>query len=146
MTQKYKQSIYASGAIEFSKDPDTWRNKMQKELKKEFNVIIPYAKFCPHSKDEEKYKDWIKENFIIPDIEAVMKSENLFVKIDPGVIRGSGTYGELTVAAYFNKSIVYMLDGVKETELPGWTLGCLTNAVKVESIEDAIKYYKSKGE
>ena len=40
MTQKYKQSIYASGAIEFSKDPDTWRNKMQKELIPLLKVVV----------------------------------------------------------------------------------------------------------
>jgi len=139
----YKKLLYLSGSIEFSKDPSTWRNKMFKELKKDYNVFIPIAEFCPYTKDEDKYKEWIKQHFIIPDIEAVMKCEYLFVKIDSGVIRGSGTYGELTIASYFNKEIVYMLDSIKETELPGWTLGCLTNAIKVESIDEAIKYYKN---
>ena len=117
---------------------------MFKELKKDYNVIIPKVAFCPYTKEEEKYKEWIKINFVIPDMEDVLKSEYFFVKLDKGVARGSGTYGELTIAGYLNKSIVYFLDGIKETDIPGWSLGCLANAIKVESIDDAIKYYKGE--
>ena len=33
---------------------------------------------------------------------------------------------------------------IKETEIPGWTLGCFYNADRVFSIEDAIEFYKRK--
>lgn len=139
----HKKSIYLSGSIEFSKDPVSWRNHVQKCLCKYYNVINPKSAFCPFTKEEEGYKEWIKTNFVLPDMHLVMTCDYFFVKLDKGVARGSGTYGELTMAGYLNKHIVYFLDGIKESEIPGWSLGCLAGATKIASIDEGIELYKS---
>ena len=137
------KNLYLSGSIEFSKDASSWRNQMEKELFGSYKIINPASQFCPLEKDNTtSYKQWIYDRFIIPDIEDVLKCSHFFVKIDKGASRGSGTWSELTFAAYFNKHIVYLLDDIKPKEIPGWSLGCLANAMQVQSIEEAIKYYK----
>lgn len=138
-----KKTIYTSGAIEFSKDPLTWRNQLVRALCKTYTVINPKEVFCPYTKSETEYKDFIFKSCVIPDMEFVMKCDYFFVKIDKNNITyASGTWGELSLAAYLNKHIVYYLDDVKEEEISGWVLGCLTKAIKVNSIKDAIDLYK----
>jgi len=139
-----KPTIYLSGAIEFSKDPKSWRNQIVRALCKSYNVINPKEIFCPFNKSEPEYKDFILNQCIIPDVEYVMKCNYFFVKIDKNnVLYASGTWGELTLAGYYNKHIIYYLEDVKETELSGWSLGCLAKATKVNTIEEAINYYKN---
>jgi hypothetical protein len=139
----HKPTLYESGSMEFSKDPNTWRNKMYAELCDLYDVIVPIAKFCPYNKSNILYREWIKKEFVIPDMEYVLKCDHFFVKLDKAVARGSGTYGELTLAAYLNKPIVYMLDNIKIEDLPGWSIGCLYNATEVANIDEAVKYYKN---
>lgn len=137
------KSVYLSGSIEYSKDPSSWRNQMEKELFGIYEVMNPSTQFCPlEKKDDVAFKKWIHDNFIIPDIEDVMRCSHFFIKIDKTTGKGSGTWGELTVAAYFNKIIIYMIDGIEPADIPGWSLGCLTYAHKVESIDEAIKFLK----
>ncbi len=140
------KSVYLSGSIEHSKDPSSWRNQMEKELFGLYQVMNPSTQFCPLGKvDEFNFKKWIYDNFIIPDIQDVMRCSHFFIKIDKTTGKGSGTWGELTVAAYLNKKIIYMIDGVEPENIPGWSLGCLTYAHKVDSIDDAIKFLKEEG-
>ena len=136
------KKLYLSGSIEFSKDAASWRNWMEKELYKLYEIVNPASQYCPLEKDTEDYKKWTYNRFVIPDIQDVLKCSHFFVKVDKGASRGSGTWSELTFAAYFNKHIVYFLDDIKLTEIPGWSLGCLANGIQVQSIEEAIKYYK----
>lgn len=140
-----KHSIYLSGSIEFSKNAFTWRHQMEKELKNQYNIIVPFSKEPPYSKSSEKYKKWVKDTFINPDISDVIKSKYLFVKIDKAVLHGAGTISEVCFASYYNKHIIYMIDdGLKEKDLPGWLLGCLYKAKQVKSIEEAIEFYKNQ--
>ena len=135
--------LYLSGSIEFSKDPAGWRNQMERELTSIYKVINPAAQFCPLDKDDTKeYKQWIFERFILPDVRDVMVCSHFFIKIDKTTGRGSGTWGELTLAAYLNKKIIYWFDNINPKDLPGWALGCLTNGIKVDNIEEAIKLLK----
>ena len=138
-----KPAIYTSGSIEYSKDPDSWRLKMLKSLHFRYNVIIPDSKGCPYDKTEEEYKSWIKKEFIMPDMISVATSQYFFVKLDAAVFKGAGTISELTTACWLGKHIVYMLDKIEEKDIPGWTLGCLTGAIKVSSIDEAIELYKN---
>lgn len=137
-----KKSVYLSGPVELSRDPATWRNYVKKQLYEQYNVITPFGEFCPYSKDDQRYKDWIKEHFIIPDMNNVLISEYFCVKLDKDL--SAGTYGELTMAAFLGKDIVYFLDGIDESKLPGWIIGCFSNAKRVHSLDEIVKYYKRK--
>ena len=137
-----KPMIYLSGPIEFSEDPDTWREKMFRKLHQKYDVVIPDPLKCPFKKTDPEYGSWVKKNFIMPDMSDVATCRHFFVYIDHAY--SSGTYGELSCAAWLGKEIVCFLDDVKKEELPMWIIGCLADATFVDSIEDGIKYYKDK--
>jgi len=138
---KVKKSIYLSGPIEFTTDAYTWRNKIYRELHDDFDIIIPDLIPCPFTKTDSEYGAWIKKHFILPDMKDVAVSNYFFVYIDH--IYSSGTYGELSLAAWLGKDIVCLLDNVKLESLPQWIIGCLSGATFVNSVEDGIKYYKA---
>ena len=143
MKNSVKPGLYLSGAIEHAiGNPNKWRQKMHKELYKDYKVVIPYAKDCPFKKDEELYKSFIKEQFIMPDMSDVAKSQYFFVKIDKGVFKGAGTVSEMALAAWLGKHIIYMYENIKEIDMPGWSLGCLEGGIRVASIDEAIQIYK----
>jgi hypothetical protein len=144
--KKNKPGLYTSGAIEASSDPLSWRKKMYKELHKKYNVIIPDPMMPPFSKTDEEYPEWVRQNFIMPDMHDVATSRYLFVLLDKAVFKGAGTISEVSLACWLGKEIVYVLDGIMKKDLPGWVLGCLADAVQLQSIDDAIEYYKIKGE
>jgi len=138
-----KPRIYLSGAIEFTTDAYSWRNTMFRELHDTYEVVIPDLIPCPFTKDDDEYGAWVKKNFILPDMKDVATCHKFFVYIDHTY--SSGTYGELSLAAWLNKDIVCFLDkGIKVNELPMWILGCLSDCTFVNSINDAIIYYKKE--
>ena len=137
-----KSQLYLSGSIEFNKDPDTWREKMFHALKRKYKVLIPWEDDPPAKKGTPEYRNWIFENFITPDMSDVARCKYIFVRLDKGVFKGAGTISELALAAWLNKHIVVMLDGIKEEDIPGWTCGCLRDAVFVKTVDEAIEYYK----
>jgi hypothetical protein len=140
-----KENIYLSGSIEFSLDAFSWRNELEQALLHKYNVIIPIAKAVTTSKYSKKYKEYVYKYFVRPDIDDVIKSKYLFVKIDKAVLRGAGTISEVCFASYFKKNIVYWItDNLKEPDLPGWLLGCLHRGTKVKSIEEAVRYYNKE--
>lgn len=142
--ERSKPAIYLSGSIEKSDDPDTWRKKVFKALHSSYKVIIPNKADLPFDKDDPEYKVWMKNKFVMPDMISVSTSKYFFVKIDKNVFQGAGTISEITTAAWLGKDMVVFLDGVVETEIPSWTLGCLDGAVFVDSVEEAIALYKKR--
>lgn len=139
-----KYSIYLSGGIEHSPDSLSWRKKMYKSLHRYYNVIIPDEKPCPFDKGEEGYSEWIKKEFIMPDMHDVATSRYVFVLLDQGALKGAGTVSELTMASWMGKEIVVLIEDLENDQIPGWVYGCLSEAVLVNSIEEAVKYYKDK--
>ena len=137
-----KPALYLSGSMEKSDDPNTWRKKMFKSLHAYYKVIIPNKADIPFDKDDPEYKVWMRNKFVMPDMIEVATSGYVFVKFDPAVFKGAGTISEVTTAAWMGKHIVYWCDGIKEEKMPGWTLGCLADAIKVNSINAAIDLYK----
>lgn len=139
--------LYLSGSIEFSNDPSSWRNHIEKHLTSHYKIINPASQFCPLDKaDTDEYKKWVYDRFIIPDVQDVLRCSHFFIKIDKSTGRGSGTWGELTIAAYLNKKIIYWFDDISPLDIPTWALGCLYNSYKVESIDEAINYLKKEVE
>jgi len=137
-----KPKLYLSGIVEYAKDPRSWRNDFYDALHKDYKVFIPVSAQPPYAKTDPEYKTWIKERFVMPDMIEVATSGYVFVKFDPAVFKGAGTISEVTTAAWMGKHIVYWCDGIKEEKMPGWTLGCLADAIKVNSINAAIDLYK----
>lgn len=136
-----KKGIYLSGPIEFTDNAYAWRNLMYRKLHKHYDIVIPDLIPCPFTKEDEEYGAWVKKNFILPDMKDVAVSHYFFVYIDH--VYSSGTYGELSVAAWLGKDIVCFLDKeIKLESLPMWIIGCLSGATFVESIEDGINHYK----
>ena len=139
-----KKGLYLSGSIEFAKDPEGWRNKMYKALHKYYKVIIPLGDpNPPFEKTEPEYKGWIREKYIMTDMVDVVTASYFFVKFDSAVFKGAGTVSEVTAASFFGKHMVYFLDKIEEVNMPSWTLGCLANAYKVNSIKEAIEYFSN---
>jgi len=137
-----KPILYTSGPIENSNDPTTWRMQMFRELHDEFEVIMPDLIPCPFIKTDAEYGVWVKKHFVLPDMADVARCHKFFVYIDHAY--SSGTYGELSLASWLNKDIVCYLDNVKLEELPQWIIGCLSDARYVNSVTEAIDYYKEK--
>jgi len=138
-----KPSIYLSGAIEYAADPTSWRHYIYDCLKDQYNVIIPEAKTISYKKDDIRYKSWVKEEFVMLDMTLVATSPYFFVRLDPRTFKGSGTVSELTLACWLGKHIVYTIEDMQLEDCPGWTLGCLCGAVRVNNIEEAINYYRN---
>jgi hypothetical protein len=141
---KQKPSIYLCGAIERSLDYISWRTEFKEKLSYKYNVIIPYAKSTKLTKDNPKYKKFVFDNYIVPDINDVISSKYFFVKIDKAVLRGAGTGSEICLARWNFKHMVYILeDGLTELDIPGWILGCLFQAKKVKTLDEAIDFYRN---
>jgi hypothetical protein len=143
MKDEIRDSLYTSGSMEYNKDPETWRERMQNALKHKVHVINPKIMEIPFNKDEDNYRDFVYRNFVMPDLSDVARCKYFFIKIDKAVFKGAGTISELSLAAWMNKHIVAMFDDIEMHECPGWLLGCLSNAYFVKDVEDGIAYYKS---
>lgn len=138
-----RDALYTSGSIEFNDDPNSWRQHMQNSLKHKYYVIIPWAEMPPGEKGSPEYNEWVHRNFVMPDMSDVARSLYFFIKIDQGVLDGAGTKSELSLAAWMKRHIVCFLDGVEMSQLPGWMCGCLATAHFVNSIDEAIEYFKA---
>ena len=141
---KSRPQIYLSGSIEYQKKHHAWRKRMYKALHRKYRVIIPEKADCPFDKGEPEYRSWIHDNTVMKDMINVATAHYFFVKLDKAVFKGAGTISEITTAAWMGKDMIVMLDDIKETSMPTWTLGCLDGAVFVDSIEEAIELYKSR--
>lgn len=141
------KKIYLAGSIEFNDDHISWREKIVKSLKGyDYDIIAPIEQVCIYNKGTELYEKFVYENYIIPDITDVMTCDHFFIKLDKGVLKGAGSYAELTLASYLKKNLIYMLDGIEKIDLPGWCNGCLYNSKQVMSIDAAIEILKMKGQ
>ena len=134
-----KPKCYTSGPIENTKDAYTWRHKMVRELSNHYDIIVPDQMVCPYQKTDPEYGAWIKHWYVLPDMAAVATSKHVFVLIDH--CYSSGTYSELSVAAWLGKDIVCCLDGVNLLDLPLWIRGCLDGATFVDSVDAGIRHY-----
>lgn len=139
------QTIYLSGAIEYSGDPESWRIRMLRELGSMYRVIIPdVRKCCPHKRGTAAYKHWILNTFIIPDMQSVENCDHFFAYLDESCLRGAGTGAELSLAAHKDRRITVFseLESASD-DVPSWLYGCLANAHLVNSFDEAIAYYKN---
>ena len=78
-------------------------------------------------KDLTKYQEACTK-IVDADLKALSKCSLLIAKIDEGVLRGSGTFGELTVAHMLKIPVLAWIDlpeGV--TTIPSWAFGCITH-------------------
>lgn len=140
-----KPKIYLAGAIQKSADPFTWRLELKKALGKEYDVIVPGDKLnLPPNPSLAQKQKAIKYDIIIKDVCDVISCQELFVKIDPDVLKGAGTVSEITFGCIYNKPVVCWFDGITIQDVPGWVQGCLYGADMVSSINQAVALYKGK--
>jgi len=138
----FKDGIYLSGSIEKNTKHGVWRQKVYKALHRLYKIIIPDKAECPFEKTDPEFKEWVYERTVKKDMVDLFTSKYILVKIDHAVFDGAGTISEITLAAQFGKEVVYWLDGIDESEIPLWTLGCLAGAHQVEDEDEAIEYFK----
>ena len=139
-----KPAIYTSGSMEFNKKCFVWRKKMNRALHHWYKIIIPDAIDCPFEKEDKEYSSWIKDFYIMPDMQSVATSRHFFVLLDQAVFKGAGTISELSLACWLGKEIVAVFDGITPKKIPSWIVGCLTGATVFKSVDEAISYYKEK--
>ena len=61
------------------------------------------------------------------DIAALQKCAAVAVRIDESVLRGDGTYGEITVCRMFDIPVYAWIDLPNgKLDVPAWAMGCLT--------------------
>jgi hypothetical protein len=118
-----------------------WRNAMERWIVQE----LGHSVFNPNSESERylgrklpkaslrelKFSDLDKYQLIVRGIvkldseEIANRTDYVICYWDRSAQRGAGTKGELSIARLFNKP-VYMVTGMKKTNIPGWILGCTT--------------------
>ena len=141
-TSKSKPVLYTSGSIEYARDPFWWRKKIRGAVGREYTVVIPKTMKSRYTKDDPRYRTWVKKTFIMPDFNQVRDCDFFLIQICQTTFKGMGTPSELSFAAWLGKPIVAWIDGVELTDMPGWTLGCLDGAKLCSSLDEAIEHYK----
>ena len=139
-----KDKIYLSGAIQFAKDPNSWRLTLIKKLSKYYDFFNPMDVILPQEiydlKDSYQKYEWIYNNIVIKDLNGLDSCNHMFIKLDKACFKGSGTVSEITLANLLNIHMFYILDDIKFTDIPIWTRSCLYNADNLKDIPYAIKF------
>lgn len=76
------------------------------------------------------------EQIVNHDLEHLQDCSAIICRIDESVLKGAGTYGELTVARLLNIPVYAWIDlpnGIQD--LPAWCFGCLTDYVETNCLE-----------
>jgi hypothetical protein len=130
---------YLAGAIEFAKDWGvTWREKVTPKLTSlGYRAVNPLELTESTGKTPEELHELKKtsvEEFkeiisgvVKKDLDYVSKCEVVVCKIDEDVLRGAGTFGELTLCALMHIPVYAYIDlpnGIQD--VPGWCIGCIT--------------------
>ena len=131
--------IYLAGGMEKAGEFGAiWRERITPHLESHgYTVWNPYKEEIKVGIDVTRLavlKDTDYEKFIMfiqrvidHDINALKTCSAVAVRIDDSVLKGAGTYGELTLCRIFNIPVYAWIDlpnGKKD--VPSWAMGCLT--------------------
>lgn len=135
----YLPSIYLAGGMEKAGEfGSIWRSDMTPHLESlGYEVWNPYTQELNVGVGVEKLQE-LKEtdydaflnycqNIVDFDIAALVECAAVAVRIDGSVLKGAGTYGEITVCRLYNVPVYAWIDlpnGKKD--VPSWAMGCLT--------------------
>jgi len=73
------------------------------------------------------------------DLQAVAKSDMLFVIYSKGVRKGAGVHGEMTLAAYLMKPIVVWHPNYDMKKAPDWVFGCCHPKFMNKDLAESLK-------
>lgn len=138
---KEKSLVYLAGAISAAKDNGAgWRTDISPHLLnlgyQIFNPVFDQPRMTGISREglqilKETDIDLYREactKIVDMDLMILTKSKLVVVKIDESTIKGSGTFGEMTVAHLHNIPVLAWIDlpmGV--ADVPSWAFGCITH-------------------
>jgi len=138
-TSSNKPTIYLAGGMEKAGEYGAiWRTEITPHLKtlgyqvwnpytEEINVGIgvehltelknnDYATFLRHCRKIVEY-----------DLASLVKCAAVAVRIDESVLKGAGTYGEITVCHLYKVPVYAWIDLPNgRYDVPAWAMGCLT--------------------
>lgn len=161
-TDNPRAQIYLAGAIQHAPDGGVgWRNQIKPVLEANgYAVIDPLDgekdSWNGHGleifdwdtirrpENKDKYKQLMGE-FVDKDLNAVLRSDIVFVYYDEYIEKGAGTLGEITVARLHGVYVLVMLAPTfKEKQLPGWVVGCTDKIIKTTgellgALDEAVK-------
>lgn len=136
---KAKPLVYLAGSIMEAKDGGVgWRADITPHLDtlgyQIFNPVFDQPRISGISKDSllslqktdiVKYHE-AATKIVDTDLTILNKASLLLVKIDEGVLKGSGTFGELTVAHMRGIPVFAWIDLPKGVfSVPSWAFGCV---------------------
>lgn len=132
-------SIYLAGGMEKAGEYGSiWRLEITPHLENlGYDVWNPYTQELNVGIDVKKLralKDTDYESFVAYsskivdyDIAALQDCAAVAVRIDESVLRGAGTYGEITVCRLYNIPVYAWIDLPNgKLDVPAWAMGCLT--------------------
>jgi nucleoside 2-deoxyribosyltransferase len=141
-----RPKVYLAGGMEHAEGwGQSWREEFTPWLESlGFEVFNPYTgqedstgysmeglRELKESSMEEYHK--VMTLIVSEDLRELSKCEAVVCYLDESILKGAGTYGELTFCA--NEGIpVYALIDLPEgaKSLPGWCLGCITIYTEVK--------------
>lgn len=132
-------AIYLAGGMEKAGEfGSIWRRDITPHLEKlGYSVWNPYVQqlnvgIGVESLGELKKKDYSKflefcRKIVSYDINALQDCCAVAVRIDESVLKGAGTYGEITMCALWGIPVYAWIDLPNgELDVPGWAMGCVT--------------------
>lgn len=136
-----EQTCYLAGPMEFAEEYGlAWRLEYQEQLNRlNIHSIIPEHEEIARGGLTEKevaqlkidnpedYKEYVRENFIKPDLKFVRDSDMVIVRWEGEQI--SGTAGEAQ-EAYLSDVPVYLVSSREVKDIPGWLYACSTEHFK----------------
>lgn len=134
-----KPTIYLAGGMEKAGEYGAiWRAEMTPHLEGlGYHVWNPYTEemnvgIGVESLAELKRKDYeqflkFSRKIVEYDISALVQCSAVAVRIDDSVLKGAGTYGEITVCHLYNVPVYAWIDLPNgRYDVPAWAMGCLT--------------------
>jgi len=135
----FTPSIYLAGGMEKAGEfGSIWRSDITPHLQglgyevwnpytQELNVGVGVDKLAELKKtDYDSFLGYCQK-IVDFDIEALVECAAVAVRIDESVLKGAGTYGEITVCRLYKVPVYAWIDlpnGVMD--VPAWAMGCLT--------------------
>jgi len=132
-----------------------WRNWLMERLgEMEIKTLDPLRKYGDRlASVRSKLSNWKRfgnidairlmvSQMIIPsDLEAVKKCDFVTLNLPAGDVELCGSYGEITLAFYFNKPVYIVTKRhLKPCNIPKWAIGCSTKIFR--NWEDYLSYVK----
>lgn len=134
-----KSVIYLAGGMEKAGEYGRiWRDEMTPHLiSLGYDVWNPYEEEVnvgagPESLSALKYTDYdsfVKycRKIVKYDISCLVKCAAVAVRVDESVLKGAGTYGEITVCDMYDIPVYAWIDLPEgKYDVPAWAMGCIT--------------------